>query len=87
MGEAADNMEDNSDHNPIWTLVDIEMPKIEPTRRRNWKQTDSKGLKEFVDANLMWRNRDIKTKEHIEQATDHLVKVLRQDIERSMSWA
>jgi hypothetical protein len=33
--EVADNIEDNSDHNPIWTLINIEMPEIEPTRRRN----------------------------------------------------
>jgi hypothetical protein len=57
--EVADDIEDNLDHNPIWTLINIEMPEIEPTRRRNWKQTDSEGLQEFMDANLMWRNRDI----------------------------
>jgi hypothetical protein len=42
---------------------------------------DSKGLQEFVDANLMWRNRDIQTREHIEQVTDYLVEVLKQGIE------
>ena len=85
--EVAEDVEDDSDHNPIRTLVDIETPETEPVRRRNWKQTDAKELKGFVDANLMWRSRDIRTKEHIEQTTDHLVEVLRQGIERSTPWA
>jgi hypothetical protein len=33
--EVVNNIEDNLDHNPIHMLVDIEMPEIEPVRRRN----------------------------------------------------
>jgi hypothetical protein len=33
--KVADNIEDDLDHNPIQTLINIETPEIEPTRRRN----------------------------------------------------
>ena len=33
--KVADNIKNNSDHNPIQTLVDIETLKIEPIKRRN----------------------------------------------------
>jgi hypothetical protein len=57
--EVADDVEDDSDHNPIRILINIETPEIELIRRRNWKQTDAEEPKKFVDANLMQRNRDI----------------------------
>ena len=47
--EVTDDVEDDSDHNPIRILIDIETPKTEPIRRRNWKETDVKVLKGFVD--------------------------------------
>ena len=48
---------------------------------------DAKELKKFIDTNLMQRNKDIQTKEHIEQVIDYLVEVLRQGIEWSILWA
>jgi hypothetical protein len=33
--EVAEDMEDNSDHNLIHMLINIEMLEIEPVRRRN----------------------------------------------------
>jgi hypothetical protein len=33
--KVVEDMEDNSDHNPIHILVNIEMPETEPVRRRN----------------------------------------------------
>ncbi|PYI26171.1 hypothetical protein BP00DRAFT_356653, partial [Aspergillus indologenus CBS 114.80] len=42
----------NSDHLPIKTSININIPETQATPRRNWTATDTEKLRSFVAENL-----------------------------------
>lgn len=85
--ERADDVQHDSDHFPIRTLLDIDTPAREALKRRNWKATNTKVLMESIDTNLVVPSLAGKSKASIELATTAFLATIRKAIEKSTPWA
>ena len=83
----ADDIEHQSDHYPIRTVIDIETPLFEKPKRRNWTATDSKVLKAFIEEHLQTRDMSTAGRMRIELECQALIKVILAAIEASTPWA
>ncbi|KAJ5598905.1 reverse transcriptase [Penicillium lagena] len=83
----ADDIEHQSDHYPIRTVIDIETPLFERPQRRNWAVTDSKALTAFIEEHLHTRDMSTAGKMRIELECQAFIRVIRAAIDASTPWA
>lgn len=79
----------DSDHRPILTLLEINVPEAaDPVKRRNWKAIDVEKFLTFASANLstMQLPKDPIPRE-IDYAVDHLIDIIQQAAQESTPWA
>lgn len=81
--ERADNVQHDSDHWPIRTTIDIQTPPNNPPKRRNWKATDLKILRESLSQNLHVRNLSQATGPRIELELTAFLAAVRRAINDS----
>lgn len=91
--EVNEKVHADSDHLPIYTILDVETQAEEPTRRRNWKSMDEEKFLEFVSANLLgkrWMNLpregDVLPRT-IDDAVEYLMETVQRAVQESTPWA
>jgi hypothetical protein len=82
----------DSDHLPIWVLVDIETPTLpKDTKRRLWKVMDTEKFDKFVSANLAMlqsRVHSLDTPRQIDDVVNHLINdIVQRGVQESRPWA
>jgi hypothetical protein len=79
----------DSDHLPILTLLEINVPEaVDPVKRRNWKAIDVGKFLTFASANLsVMRLPEEPTPRKIDYAVNHLLDIVQQAAQASTPWA
>jgi hypothetical protein len=79
----------DSDHLPILTLLEVNVPEAaDPIRRRNWKAMDVEKFLTFALSNLnLIRLPREPTPREIDYAVDHLLDIVQQAAQESTPWA
>jgi hypothetical protein len=84
----------DSDHLPIRTLLEINLPELpDPVKRRNWKAMDVEKFLTFVSSNLTGRHWIRLQGEgepspcEIDYAVSHLIDIIQQAAQESTPWA
>ena len=87
--EVDDSVHADSDHLPILTLLEINVPEaVDPVQRRNWKAMDVEKFLTFASANLsMMRLPEEPAPREIEYAVDHLLDIVQRAAQESTPWA
>ena len=87
--ERADNLDHQSDHFPVRTVIDIETPLSKPPQRRNWAAMDEKVLVEFIEKHCASPARNMSTAGpvRIELECQAFMKVIQAAIDASTPWA
>jgi hypothetical protein len=81
--ERADDVQHDSDHYPIRTLLDITTPYKESPQRRNWKATDTKVLLNTLDKTITVPSLQGALKQRIELAVTAFTTIIRKAVEAS----
>jgi hypothetical protein len=82
----------DSDHLPIRTLLEINLPEApDPVKRRNWKTMDVEKFVTFISPNLTgthWMRLQGKPSPgQIDDAIDHLIDIIQRAAQESTPWA
>ncbi|OOQ82702.1 putative reverse transcriptase [Penicillium brasilianum] len=78
----------DSDHLPILTLLEINVPEAaDPVKRRNWKAMDVEKFMAFVSVNLQDWMRQVTSPHDIDRAIDHLLDTIHRAAQESTPWA
>ncbi|KAJ5151525.1 uncharacterized protein N7482_010777 [Penicillium canariense] len=85
--EIANDVDSQSDHLPIRTVLDITTPQFTQPRRRNWEATDDEKLKQYLEQHLPPPPNTLTRPETIELACSALMRVVDAAVEFSTPWA
>lgn len=87
--EVNHNVHADSDHLPLLTLLDNNVPEAaDPVKRRNWKAMDVEKFVAFASANLSTMQLlKEPTPREIDYAADHLIDIVQQAAQESTPWA
>ncbi len=76
-------MDHNSDHLPITTILDVRAPTRTPATTPNWKAVDEKKLRKIVNQNLPEIRRP-RTKAALDRYTSDIAKAIKTAIQKSV---